>query len=109
MDALIVVTKTGKVTLDGNPKYAVEVDGELAGWVFRYVESVNHSVNRVLTHVTKRRGWRFEVATPTADLPTMELRARARRLANPRITWDSRWRAVEELVRSREAIARLSD
>jgi hypothetical protein len=111
MSETVELNRNAKDTYDGQPRYDVVVDGVLVGEVVRYTENVNHSVNNVLVRVTKRHGWRCELklsATDQAALGTVELRQRARRIASPRITWETRKRAVAELLSAREAIARLA-
>lgn len=110
MDAQVTVTATGKTTYDGKPTYAVSVDGTLVGHVHRHDQANLHSTNNVLTHVTTRRGWRYEVAASVArvtELANPDDRYRVRLLTRNRITWDTRRRAVAELVTVAATIARL--
>lgn len=109
MDANVTLAKSAKPTWDGQVSYDVSVDGTVIGTVYHYTESNHHSVNNVLVRTTQRRGWRCELKVRTADLEGLdaELRQRVRFLANPRLTLDTRKRAVEELLRSRDGIARL--
>jgi len=106
----VKLEKCDKTTWDGKPMTAVVEAGVTLGWVYKDECRDAHSTNNVLTHYTTRRGWKYELSAKGTDmtsLPTADLRVQARHLRRCTILWDTRKRAVVELLKARDAIARL--